>query len=264
MTTEPRQPQTLPPARQRTRRHLEIDDAPARAPAVPPRPQPRRTDEPNAFEYQSVGLNPNIASRYRQIKALEGQAEAKAWAKTQITRMIFSGIPVREIAQQFQFSVDWTRTLIDECRAEMRQSKLGGYDAGMIVAEHMSIYSFIRENAFFTMQKVANVTEMDKHRARESLLATMRQEVEFLDKLGGMRGLTLTAVQDDDATVAAKQMGDRLQTILSQFSEIDAEIAAAGAADDDGDDDTAYLPGEEPDPVEVFDEEQGVSQGDED
>lgn len=232
---------------------------PSRAPAVPPRPRPTLTDEPNAYEYQNVGLNQNVAARYRQIKGIEGQAQAKAWAKTQILRMTFAGIPPREIAAQFQFSVDWTRQLIEECRAEMKTNRLGGYDAGMVVAEHMSLYSFIRENAFFTMQKVTGVTEVDKHRARESLLATMRQEVEFLDKLGGMRGLTLTAVADDDATMAAKQMGDRIQTLLEQFGEIDAEIAAGDAPGDDysDEDDTAHLGAEEGDEEQEFPLETG-------
>lgn len=220
---------SLPPARNRSRRVIQVDDA---AP-VQPAPRPTPTDE-GSFQYgDSFSATPSI--RYRQIKAVEGRGPARDYAKAQLLRLLFSGVSTQECAQTFGFSVSYTQALIAEAKREVREKATSGFDGMNVVAEHLTLYRHLRENAYFTMQR-GNVSEVDKHRARESLLNIMRTEFEFVTNVGGMRGISLQSSNEDEAVVAARNMSSRITTLIDQLDDImiedGDEIAPTGPGDD--------------------------------
>lgn len=204
---------TPPPARARTRRVIQVDDS---APTVAPEPRPV-TDE-GRFDYgDSFASSP--AMRYRQMKAIEGRDVARAWAKQHMLRLAFSGVAVQEIAQTFGFSVRYTETILGEAKAEVRRFTAESFDGLTVVAEHMLLYRQLRENAYFAMNKT-QVSEIDRYRARESLMAVMRQEFDFTDKMGGFKGITLSSSSEDEATRAAREMGQRIASLTEALEDV--------------------------------------------
>lgn len=233
---------SLPPARTRTRRVIQVDDsAPAAAPA-----QPRPVTDEGQFGYgDSFSANPAI--RYRQIKAVEGKAPAKEYAKAQLLRLAFSGVSDQECAQTFGFSVSWTQHLLTEARRDVRERATSQFDGMNVVAEHLMLYRHLRENAFFAMNK-GTASEVDKDRARASLINVMRNEFDFVEKVGGFRGVTLQSSNEDEAVAAARQMSGRIAGLIDALEDIrhdpDFDAPEPTPIAGDGDEDEEYAEAE--------------------
>lgn len=187
--------------------------------------------EEGRFDYGEA-FSQNPAIRYRQMLGIEGRDAAKQWAKTHMLRLAFSGVSVREIAQTFQFGIKWVEVLLAEARREMREQTATQFDGLGVVAEHMALYKAMRESAFFSMNK-NNVTEIDKVRARDNLLAVMSQEMSFVEKVGGLKGVNLQAGGEDEAASAARRMSDRISHLTQTLEELGMEELTG---DEDGED----------------------------
>ncbi len=210
MTTE----RAPPRVRERTRRVIQIDDAPLLGPAQPQQPP---TDE-GRFDYGD-SFSPVPAIRYRQIKSIEGRSAAKEWAKDQMLRMAFSGGSPQDIAKTFGFSLRWTLDLLEEARLDVKVKMGAEFDGMALVAEHMVLYQSMRQSAFFAMNK-SGVSEVDKHRARDSLLNVMSKEMEFVKDIGGLRGVSLATSAEDESVLAARALSDRLKTLTDDIEDI--------------------------------------------
>jgi len=224
-------PRPLPPARPRTRRVIAVDDNVAAA-----QPEPAPTAEGTFIYGDSLSAEPAV--RYRQIKAVEGGSSARVYAKQQMLRMAMAGVRDEDIAKTFQFGLTWTRALLTEARKEMREAAVTRFDGMGVIAEHVQMFRSLRESAFFALQRGGS-SEVDKHRARDSLMTVMRNEFEFIEKVGGFRGVSLQASNEDESVTAVRALSGAINGVIDALVD-----AAHGPIDDIGDEDAIDIPGD--------------------